>query len=126
MKRALIVFAILLILPALARAAKPTPNPADYTIIIHVQSSQAVKLSICSGSPKVGECQWVQHLAVKIDGKKYELEEGARRTDLLRVGDYKAKIVVDETTLSYEYQRVYEILFPDGKTRQYTVVGESE
>jgi hypothetical protein len=51
---------------------------------------------------------------------------------LLRIGDYKAKLLPEEQRDgdiplgSYEYRRRYEFLFPDGRTRKYTVVGESE
>jgi hypothetical protein len=68
----------------------------------------------------------VQHLNVLIDGKRYELSDTMPRTDLLRVGDYKAKIFKDETERPYEYQRTYEFLMSDGGTRRYVVVAETE
>jgi hypothetical protein len=67
-----------------------------------------------------------QKLNVTIDGKKYEMEEQRPRIDLLRIGDYKAKILKDETSRPYEYERTYEFHFADGKTRRYVVVGEFE
>ncbi len=85
-----------------------------------MQSSQLILN--CGG----GLCNSAQQLAVLIDGKKYELLASGIQMDLLRVGDYNAKIVKDETARSYEYARTYEFLFADGKTRQYQVVGESE
>ena len=51
---------------------------------------------------------------------------------LLRLGDYKAKLLPDDSSISpnppadYEYQRKYEFLLPDGKTRKFLVMGESE
>jgi hypothetical protein len=117
MKKALLAF--LLITPALASADKPKPNPADYTIAIHVQLSRQV--AACTGNT----CQPEQQLTVTIDGKKYELQSGFAR-DLLRTGDYKAKIAKDETRHAYEYTRIYEFLFPDGVTRQSSVMSESE
>jgi hypothetical protein len=98
----------------------PKTDPAEYTVQVHVQSSKLV--DVCRG----GECSWVQHLFVVIDGKKYELSENATRTDLMRIGDYQAKILDNETERPYEYQRIYEIRLPDGWTRKYFVVGESE
>jgi hypothetical protein len=122
MKKVLI--SILLIAPSVGWTEKPKPNPADYTITVHVQSSQLVEFSgdVTQGSSVSG---WQQKLSVIIDGKKYELQSGFK-IELLRVGDYKAKITEDETLHSYEYLRTYEFLFPDGQTRQYFVVGESE
>jgi hypothetical protein len=119
-----LIFAILLSVPVLACAEKPRPNPADYTIAVHVQASRVI--DACSDvTAGYSVCGWEQQLTVTIDGKKYELQSGFLR-DLLRVGDYKAKITKDETQHAYEYMRTYEFLLPDGVTRQYTVVGESE
>ncbi len=117
MKR--IALATLLLAQVLAWAAKPAPNPADYTITVHVQSSRLTKGIL---RPVL----WAQHLTVSIDGKKYELEGGYNLEDVVRVGDYKAKIAKDETKQAYEYRREYEFLFADGITREYYVVGEGE
>jgi hypothetical protein len=45
---------------------------------------------------------------------------------LLALGDYKAKLVKDEHKTTYGSNQVYEFLFPDKKTRQFTVVGQTE
>jgi hypothetical protein len=115
----------LLLAPALAWAEKPAPNPADYTIAVHVQFS---RLTLNCGDVTNGSsiCRWMQHLTVLIDGKKYELDGAIKSVDLLRVGDYKAKVLKEETKRAYEYSRTYEFLFPDGSTRDYYVAGESE
>jgi len=111
-----ILIAILLMTPALAFAdKKPAPNPADYTITVHVYSSQVIDRT---GTPK-------QILDVVIDGKKYELE-ALPYIDVLPVGDYKAKIFNEKISSNQQYSRVYELLFTDGTTRRYDVVGESE
>ena len=111
-----ILIAILLIAPALSWADKPKPNPVDYTVAVHVQSSRL--LQFCGDGMR-------QDLSVAIDGRKHELQAWFKG-ELLRVGDYKAKITLDETKHSYEYSRTYEFLFPDGQTRLYYVVGETE
>lgn len=122
MKKVLIAF--FLIVPSLGWAEKAKPNPADYTIAVHVQSSHLVEF--CGDSTNGNSvCSWQQKLTVLIDGKKYELQSGPK-VALLRVGDYKAKIAKDETQRSYEYLRTYEFLFPDGQTREYSVIGETE
>lgn len=115
-----VLFAFLLLAPALAWATKPTPSSADHTIAVHVQSSQLI-LNCGNGS-----CTWTQQLAVLIDGKKYELQSAGVVIKLLKVGDYKGRMVKDVTTSTYEYARTYEFLFADGKIRQYNVMGESE
>lgn len=120
MKKAL--FALFLMAPAVALAQKP--NPAGYTIAVHVSSSRLVEFctDVTSGS---NICGWEQQLSVTIDGKKYELQSGTAKA-LLRPGDYKARIVEDKSQRYYEYVRTYEFLFPDGLTRKYFLVGETE
>jgi len=117
-----ILIALMLLTPALTCAAKPAPNPADYTITVHVLSSHVVGLNIGSSDRYI----WRQHLTVLIDGKKFELDGESSDLELLRLGDYKAKILKDESKRAYEYQRIYEFLFPDGATRDYYVASEPE
>jgi len=104
-----ITIAILFFSPLLASAAGD-PNPAEYTVKVHVSSS-----SMDHGT---------QLLDVVIDGKKYELKSELPVGRLLALGDFKAKLVMNRKT-AYESFQVYEFLFPD-KTRQYEVVGQTE
>jgi hypothetical protein len=114
MKRVLV--AILLLAPALASAEKkPAPNPADYAVTVHVQSSQVINRYQVP----------TQLLDVIIDGRKYKLG-ASPDIQVLPVGDYKAKISQDKIAQNHEYSRVYELVFADGTTRKYSVLGESE
>jgi hypothetical protein len=106
MKRAALF--VLLLLASLAPAA---PAPDEYSINVHVTSSYTL----------AGE----QGLDVVIHAKKYQLS-GVPRGGLLALGDYKAKLVKDEHQTAYESHQEYEFLFPDNKTRQFEVVGQSE
>jgi hypothetical protein len=118
------LFAMILLIPALAWAKS---NPGDYTIVVHVQSSQMT--SLCNDTLGHPYCWMRDRLAVLIDGKKYTLDSKDLPDALLRTGDYKARIVADDTSISlaaYDTSCVYEFLFPDGKTRKYILVGESE
>jgi hypothetical protein len=108
-----IVLALLLLSSVLALAAAD-PNPAEYAVNVHVSSSN---IDIERG---------YQILKVVIDGKKYELGSELRIGELLAVGDYKAKLVRDEHKTPYDSHQVYEFLFPDKKTRQFLVVGQTE
>lgn len=97
------------------------PSPDDYPLTIHVSSSQrVVKPNAFSGN------YTVQVLQVVINGKKYELEASENRSRLLALGDYKARLIKDEHKTTYESFRVFERLFPDQTTREFTVVGQSE
>jgi hypothetical protein len=110
-----LTLAILLLLSTLAWAADP--NPADYTINVHVTTSRMV----LEGDANA----FNQELNVIIGGKKYELRCSSINA-LLALGDYKAKLVKDEHRTTYDSYQVYEFLFPDKKTRKFDVVGQSE
>jgi hypothetical protein len=110
-----LILTILLLLPALTWAADP--NPADYTITVHVANSRMV----LEGNPAA----YAEQLNVIINGKKYELESDAVNS-LLALGDYKAKLVKDYHRSAYDSYQVYEFLFPDNKTRKFQLVGQSE
>jgi hypothetical protein len=111
-----ITLAALLLFSAFAWAGDK-PNPADYTVNVHVTASRMVSERDYNID--------VQKLNVVINGKKYELESGGEGT-LLALGDYKAKLVKDEHKGTYDSLQVYEFLFPDQKTRKFTVVGQTE
>jgi hypothetical protein len=102
--------AMLLLLSAFAWAGSP-PNPADYTINVHVSRSR-----------NRGD---TQRLDVIISGKKYELQRPFYQA-VLALGDYKAKVVQDQHKEAYDSVEEYEFLFPDQKTGSFRMVGESE
>jgi len=125
MKKTLL--ALLILAPAIALAEKTAPNPADYTIAVHIQASRiGLDCGDVTGGSSV--CVWEQHLKVTIDGKTYELNSihVLKNVFVLHVGDYKAKVLKEDTSKSYEYQRSYELLYPDGQTEDFQVMGESE
>jgi len=97
----------LLLLPTAAHAAKK-PDPADYTITVHVIGS--------------ANRSAIQHLEVVIDGKTMELCSTVGYGGLLALGDYKAKYInmAPKTHATYDYWNRYEIYFPsDGAIRDY-------
>ena len=111
-----LAIAVLLLFSALAWAGGE-PNPADYTINVHVSSSRMVLQG--------DAISFNQELNTTIDGKKYELRCSSINA-LLALGDYKAKLVRDDHRTAYDSYRVYEFLFPDNKTRKFEVVGVTE
>lgn len=112
MKR--IALALLLICSAWAWAGTE-PNPADYTVNVHVGSSR-----------------WNGHdplrLKVAINGKKYELQAADFESPLLAPGDYKARTVAVKVKDAHPYDVYgsYEFLFPDMKTRRFNLIGIME
>lgn len=45
---------------------------------------------------------------------------------MLALGDYKAKLVEDKHTSTYESSQMYELLFPDNTTKKFVVTGQYE
>lgn len=94
-------------------------KPQDYPITVHVTASRIVEEAWFKDSRSM------QKLNATIDGKKYELESNSNSL-LLRIGDYKAKLIEDQPRNGYELRQVYEFQFVDGKTRKFVVVGMEE
>jgi hypothetical protein len=107
------LFLILTLLPAtLLFAEKPSSNPADFPITVHVVRSRQ-----CS----VGG--YSQHLDAIIDGQQVELERGG--IGVLALGDYKAQVFTTKirNPNPSDVFRNYRLLLADGSTRDFMVVG---
>jgi hypothetical protein len=116
---------VLLLLVTVSWAAA---NPDEYSINVHVSASHWVMAPTVLVGPEP-----VLRLNVIIDGRKYELEAPAAKranleagVTLLSPGDYKAKVIQDVHKTAYESSQAYEFLFPDKRTRKFTVVGQTE
>jgi hypothetical protein len=108
---------------SLAGAADNKANPADYPLAVHISGS-----AYATTADTLSEI-----VTATIDGLHYQLlgpSSSARifshGDGLLNPGDYHAKLTVDEHKASYESVRQFEIIFPDGTTRKFNVVGQSE
>jgi hypothetical protein len=104
----------------LAASSSAQSSTAEYTINVHVTSSEWLL------TPSVNGLQPTQQLNVVIDGKKFVLQAYVKKRALLSPGDYKAKLVEDVHKNSYESTQTYEFQFPDKTTRKFDVVGQSE
>jgi len=102
-----IALALLLLTPSALFAATKS-NPADYNLTVHVQ---------CSFEREPNE-----RLVVTVNGKQLELT-GVGASLPLALGDYKARLEEKPSGKSYEINQVYELLFPDGKVREFEVTG---
>jgi hypothetical protein len=105
---------VLMLFSGLAWAGS-NPNPADYTINVHVSSSRVNSVGVI-------------RLKVTIDGKKYELQAVAGENSPLSPGDYKARTLPNyvKDVHPYDVNGVYEFFFSDKKTRKYVIVGTME
>lgn len=122
------IFAVVILLSSVSLFAQDSKsNPDDYKLDVHVRASRLV--TNCGEVHQGSSFCWPnQELKVEIHGKTYDLTSGTLYSGsaLLRTGNYKGRIVKESTRQSYEYTRTYELLFPGGGTRKYTVTGEYE
>ena len=115
-----LILALFLLLPTtFLYAAKPQPNPADYTITVHV---------VFSRSEPYGEgalYQPFQELVTVINGQQVELR--TTNAGVLALNNYKARVIptrgVPKNANASDVYLTYEFLLPDGTTRTYDVTG---
>jgi hypothetical protein len=71
-------------------------------------------------------CRQALHLRVEDSQHSLELvsSRGKPPFTLLALGVYKARLVKDEHSKPFLSSRVYELLYPDGSTERFDVVGE--
>ena len=103
-----------------AIAADSKPDPSQYTLAVHVSASAYESVENVS----------LQILTVTIDGKHYQLagttNKGVHIDGLINPGDYHARLSKDQHNTSYESLQEFELLFPDGTTRNFRVIAQSE
>jgi hypothetical protein len=115
-----VVTMLLAAAPLLGQAA------ADYTLGVHVTASRIG--SDCGEVSKgTSSCRATQVLDAVVEGKKYELRsETILPKGVIALGDYKAKLVSDKQKPTHEFTREYDLMFPDGSTRKFSVIGQME
>jgi hypothetical protein len=119
-----VIFALMLsTLGLIGTPAWAAPQAAQYTVDVHVTASHTIHE--CDSVLGSVACGKKLHINVIIDGKKFVLDGGIDDY-LLRLGDYKAKVVQDQAQGAAEYKRQYEFLFADGTKRKFAVISEEE
>lgn len=121
MFRVALLFVSAMVLASPANAQKTS----DYAIKVHVSASHiGYTCGVLNGD---SSCKSVQQVTAIIDGAKYELQsETFFPKGIVALGDYQAKLVSDEQKLTHEFTRTYELMFPDGSTRKFRVIGAME
>ena len=114
MKKIALLF--LMLQTSLALAASDKPNPADFTVKVHVISSGTLWFGASTA--------YVQVLETVIDNQAVELR--ATNSDgLLALGDYPARLLAvwqqPKHPNSYDIYRACDLLMPDGTKRTYVV-----
>lgn len=117
-----LAIALLLVQPAfLCATTKPSSNPADYPLTVHVMVSRYI-----TAQPGI---DGYQQLDAIIDGQRVELQsEGGSGQGVLALGDYKAQLshtgfIPKHPPNGYDSFVVYRFLLPDGTIRDFDVVG---
>ena len=112
-----------------AFAADAKPDPSQYTLAVHISGSAYDPFSIDRTSAANMPSEIV---TVTLNGKHYQLlgptySAHTKCCDgLINPGDYHARWSTDEHKTSYESLQELEILFPDGATRRFSVIAQSE
>lgn len=109
---------------AFARAAG-SPNPADYTINVHISASHLD--TECAN----GLCRNLVYADTLLNGKKLQLSGNAvivkKTLMLIAPGDYRAKLIKDNhNSNSSLFNQEYELLLPDNIVWQCFTTGVSE
>jgi hypothetical protein len=101
------------------------PNPADYTIKVHISESHIRQ--VCAG----GFCNYILYADTVLNGKKIELE-GAdvivkKKVMLIIPGDYQVKLTKDnQNSDGTLFSQEYDLLLPDGTVWHCSTSGISE
>lgn len=117
-----LALAFLLLLPTTLLAASSKPNPADFTITVHVVSSRWD----CAAP---GGCS--QILEATTDAQPVELTHSSNTVGgVLAAGNYPARLSTSVRTPkgddnAYDIYRAYDLLMPDRTVRTFTVTGLS-
>ena len=100
-------------------------SKGEYTIPVHVTESH-IGLS-CTITKGDSSCKSTQVFTAQIEGKKYQLEsETFFSKGLVALGDYYAKLADHKEKPTKEFTRSYDLMFPDGSTRTFNVIGQME
>ena len=111
------LFALLLLLPGVPMFGATKPNPADFTLKVHV-------VSVGQELFYNGTYVIYQRLEVVLDNQQLQLQSGPNAFGLLPLGDYPAQIDPRVSAPKYDSVDVfrgYVLLMPDGSTRRYTL-----
>ncbi len=115
------IFLLMFAVPSLAFCQ----SKAGYTIPVHVMETH-IGLS-CTTTKGTSSCKSTQVLTAQVEDKKYELEsETFFSKGLVALGDYQAKLGDHKEKPTGEFTRSYNLMFPDGSTRTFNVIGQIE
>jgi hypothetical protein len=126
---AVLFFSLALLCSLSASGANKKNDPGQFPLAVHISASAYIP-SLDYSSRAV---LWNEVVTATIDGRHYQLfgptsdpHIEACCNGLINPGDYRAKLTKDEHATSYESRQTFEILFPDGSTRPFQVIAQSE
>jgi hypothetical protein len=114
-------------------AAEAKPDPSQYTLVVHVSASRYAQMVGASGASAINPNLLSEVLTATVGNRHYKLlgptssaKAFMHGNGLIDPGDYHARLTQDEHKTSYESAQQFEILLPDGATRRFTVIEQSE
>jgi len=115
---AALVCCLILTSAHLVLGADAKNDPSQFPLAVHVSASTyAIPTNTGYGYELV---------TATIGGKHYQLGGPPKGNGLLNPGDYQARLSMDVHKTRYESLQQFEILFPDGTTRRFDVIAQSE
>ena len=125
---AVVLFVIVLGCSHGALGADTKNDPSQFPLAVHVSGSgyaPSYDFSLFSSIQEI--------ISATINGKHYRLigptssaRTFLRGNGLINPGDYHARLTTDDHKTVYESLQQFEILFPDGSTRRFNVIAQSE
>jgi hypothetical protein len=121
---------LVLVGPQWSLGAEAKNDPSQFPLSMHISAS--------TYAPEYGSSLKTfddldQIVTSTIDGKHYELlgptssaKAFMHGNGLINPGDYHARLSKNEHKTAYESLQEFEILFPDGTTRRFSVIEQSE
>ena len=125
---AVIFCCVLLVCSQRVLGADAKNDPTQFPLAVHISSSSYAPSYDITLFSQIQEI-----VSATINGKHYRLigptsssRAFVRGNGLINPGDYHAKLSLNEHKTAYESRQQFEILFPDGTTRRFGVIAQSE
>lgn len=123
-----IILSIVLVCPHGALGADAKNDPSQFPLAVHVSGSSyapSYDFSVFSSIQEIVSAT-INRTHYRLIGPTSSARTFLRGNGLINPGDYHARLTTDEHKTAYESLQQFEILFPDGSTRRFNVIAQSE
>jgi hypothetical protein len=130
---AVLLFSLALACSHRASGADKKNDPSNFPLAVHISASSYGPYVTQDALRSDSFIKQSEVITATINGKHYQLSGPTSDpkltpccNGLLNPGDYRTRLVQDEHRTSYESRQAFELLFPDGSTRRFDVIAQSE